>query len=86
VRVVDLRSRLRAPATSRYRIAQEGVNAILEFEGKRYILPGQVASTLRALSECPMFRTGELPGTVDADAKLGLSRYLYEIGFLTAAQ
>jgi hypothetical protein len=32
------------------------------------------------------FRTADLPGPMSADAKLGLSRYLYNIGFLVTAQ
>jgi ribosomal protein L16 Arg81 hydroxylase len=86
VSVIDLQSRLQAPASSEYRIFQEGANVILEFRGRRHVLPATVESTLRAMVERPFFRTGDLSNSANADTVLGLSRYLHEIGFLTPAR
>jgi len=86
VSVIDLHSRLQVPASSVYRITQEGTNTILEFEGQRHILPAQVRSTLDSIVGGPSFRSADLPGPMSADAKLGLSRYLYNIGFLVTSQ
>jgi ribosomal protein L16 Arg81 hydroxylase len=86
VSVIDLLSRLQAPASSAYRITQEGANTILEFAGHRHMLPAQVRSALDGMVESVSFRTADLPGPLSDDAKLGLSRYLYNIGFLVATQ
>ena len=86
VSVIDLKSRLQAPAPSEYRITQEGTHTILEFAGRRHILPAEVHATLCAIVESPSFRTCELSGSISPDAELGLSRYLYDIGFLSSVQ
>jgi ribosomal protein L16 Arg81 hydroxylase len=84
VTVIDLQSRLQAPAPSEYRITQEGSNVILEFRGRRHVLPAAVQTVLRSMAERPSFQTSELPESMSVDARLGLSRYLCEIGFLTS--
>jgi hypothetical protein len=86
VSMIDLQSRPRVPASSAYRIIQEGMNTVLEFDGRRHVLPAQVRSALGSIVRRRSFRTIELPGALSADAKLGLSRCLYEIGSSTAAQ
>jgi ribosomal protein L16 Arg81 hydroxylase len=85
VSVIDLQSRLQVPASD-HRITQEGTNTVLEFEGQRHMLPAPVHSTLESMVQSASFRTADLPGPMSADAKLGLSRYLYNIGFLVTAQ
>jgi len=83
VSVIDLQSQLRAPAPAVYRILREDSNIALEFEGRRHVLPLVAESTLRSIAGMPIFRTQDLAGSLNADARLGLSRYLYDIGFLT---
>jgi hypothetical protein len=85
VAVIDLQSRLRAPGPSDYLITEDGANTVLEFEGRRHVFPAAVQATLLAMRSSPSFRTVDLPGSMNADTKLGLSRYLSDIGFLTPA-
>ena len=82
--MIDLQSRLRVPASSAYRTIQEGMNTVLEFDGRRHVLPIQVRSALDSIVGSRSFRAIELPGALSADAKLGLRRCLHEIGSLTA--
>jgi hypothetical protein len=58
---------------------------MLEFNGHRYALPATVVSTVHAMVQQRQFRTSSLPADLDAEARLTLTRYLYDIGFLTAA-
>ena len=80
---IDEQSWLQTPAKSQYRLIQEADNTILEFRGKRHCFPSELASTLRTISERSDFRVAELPANVSAEARLGLSRYLLDLGFLT---
>jgi oxalate decarboxylase/phosphoglucose isomerase-like protein (cupin superfamily) len=84
--VIDSQSRLQAPAPSEYKITQESTKIVLEFEGRRHIFPTEALAALRAIAERPSFRTAELTQWSTAEARLGLSRYLYDIGFLTSVQ
>jgi lysine-specific demethylase/histidyl-hydroxylase NO66 len=84
--VIDSQSRLQAPTPSEYKITQESTKIVLEFEGRRHIFPTEALATLRAIAERPSFRTAELTQWSTAEARLGLSRYLYDIGFLTSVQ
>jgi hypothetical protein len=80
---IDANTPLQVPPAAHYRILEEAEHTVLEFDGKRHRLPKQVATTLRALVSHPGIRTSQLPAEVPLDARLGLSRYLLEIGFLT---
>jgi len=82
---IDANSPLQAPAPHCYRISMDAGATILEFNSKRHILPGGTASTLRAMSERDVFRTADLPGEMSIEARLGLSRYLLEVGFLSVS-
>jgi len=84
---IDDQSALQIPPRSQYRIVQDAVSTILELRGlelrgKRHVLP----PTLRTISERSIFRTAELPADVSAEATLGLSRYLLDIGFLARVE
>jgi cupin superfamily protein len=83
-RVIDLHSPLRAPAPGAYRIEFAPDRTLLEFQGRRYVLPAEVAPLLRSMIDRAQFKASELPAQPDEAARLGLSRYLYEIGFLSA--
>jgi len=83
---IDANSLLKAPPPSRYRVSRDVANTVLEFNGQRHILPAPAESTLRAMSERDIFRTADLPGEISGEARLGLSRYLLEVGFLAAVQ
>lgn len=79
---IDAHSQLVAPAASQYRIVREPGHTRLEYEGRRHLLPPETAEPLRFLTSRAAFQTYELPNSLSHEAKLGLSRYLLEIGFL----
>jgi ribosomal protein L16 Arg81 hydroxylase len=83
---IDGKSSLRTPAKSEYTIVQDALGTGLEFRGKRHILPDSVAPLLQAISERSIFRTEELGGNLPLEIRLGLSRYLLDLGFLTWVQ
>jgi hypothetical protein len=80
---IDAQTALRTPAVSQYRIVTAADSTVLEFEGKRYVLPADLAATLGSITERSIFRTAELPAHVPAEMRLGLTRYLLDIGFLS---
>ncbi len=83
VTVVDLNSRLQLPSPDSYRMIQEGDRTMLEFKNTRYHMPAPVAATMRAMSQLPSFRPGDLTGPLNAEGMLGLTRHLVDIEFLT---
>jgi ribosomal protein L16 Arg81 hydroxylase len=85
VSVVDSQSRLQAPAPSEYRMMLEGANVVLEFKGGRYGFPAETHELLGAIAESSSVRSADLSESLNAQARLNLVRYLYDIGFLTLA-
>jgi len=83
VSVVGADSVLRAVGASNYRLGLEGSHVVLEFGGQRHRLPIAAAQTLIAMSERESFKLSDLPGGLEPAPKLGLVRYLHEIGFLS---
>lgn len=83
---IDEQSPLQTAASSQYRIVQNAVSTVLEFKGKRHVFPAELAPILRTISERSVFRTAELPANVPVETRLGLSRYLLDLGFLTRVQ
>jgi hypothetical protein len=83
VTVVDLNSLLQLPSPESYCVTQEGDKTMLEFKNTRYHMPAPVAATMRAMSQMPSFRPGDLTGPLNTDDILGLTRHLVDIGFLT---
>jgi len=85
VMAIDENTPLQTPARSQYQIVRDAVSTVLEFRGKRHILPADLAPMLRAISERSIFRTAELAEHLPAQNRLGVNRYLLDIGFLTLA-
>jgi hypothetical protein len=83
VRVIGLQTRLKIPETDRYRVSMENRNAILEFDGRKFLLPDKIRVTVEDMCRRTSFIPGELAGPLDSDAKLNLTRYFYEERFLT---
>lgn len=83
VRVIGLQTQLKAPDAGRYRISMENRSAILEFEGRKFVLPAQIRATIDEMCQRKSFRPAELSGPLDNDGKLGLARYLHGERFLT---
>jgi ribosomal protein L16 Arg81 hydroxylase len=86
VTAIDASTQLLVPAAGLYRIREEAGHTVLEFESRRHLLPAAVAATLRALTSHSSFRTSDLSDALSSEARLGLSRYLLEIGFLKLRQ
>ena len=83
VKVIGLKTRLKTPEPDCYRIAMEQRGLILEFEGRKFVLPGQIRAIIDDMCKKRLFRPGELSGPLDNDAKLSLARYLHGERFLT---
>jgi ribosomal protein L16 Arg81 hydroxylase len=82
VRVIGLRTRLKIPEAGRYRVSMENRNAILEFDGRKLLLPNKIRITVEDMCKRISFVPGELAGPLDIDGKLKLARYLHEERFL----
>lgn len=82
-RVIDSQTALRPPAPETYRLQCEAERTVLEFGGARYIMPTAVAPLMEAIVRSGSFRPADLPAAHDEAARLGVSRYLFDIGFLS---
>lgn len=81
--VIGLQTQLKAPEAGCYRISIEQRNAILEFAGRKFVLPDQIRATIDDMCGRKSFRPAELSGPLDNDGKLNLARYLHGERFLT---
>ena len=82
-RVVGLQTRLKAPDRGAYRVSMEQRGIVLEFAGKKFVLPEKIRVTIDEMCKRQSFRPGELSGPLDNEAKLNLARYLHSEHFLT---
>jgi hypothetical protein len=82
-RVIGLQTRLTTPDASRYRISMEKRGTILEFEGRKFVLPDKIRTAVNEMCAKKSFRPGELAGPLDNNGKLNLVRYLHQERFLT---
>jgi len=83
VRVIGLRTQLKTPEAERCHITKENGSAVLDFEGRKFVLPEKIRATVDDMCRRKLFRPGELGGPLDNDGKLTLARYLHGEGFLT---
>ncbi len=81
--VIEPDTPLQAPEPEHYRIVPQGSKVAVEFQQRRFILPGEARGTLEGMREHRVFKTADLPGTLAIDAKLALVRTLFEKGFLS---
>jgi ribosomal protein L16 Arg81 hydroxylase len=82
VRVIGLHTQLKVPEAGRYRISMEERSTILEFEGRKFVLPDKIRVTIDDMCKRTLFRPGDLSGPLDNDGKLRLARYLHGEHFL----
>ena len=82
-RVIGLQTQLKAPEAGRYRISKEQRGVVMEFEGRKFVLPDKIRATIDDMCRRKSFRPGELSGPLDNDGKLSLARYLHGERFLT---
>jgi hypothetical protein len=80
--VVQADTLVEAAPPAQFRLQLEADMALLEFRGTRYQLPGAVAPALQALVARVRCRPAELTDALELEARLGLVRFLLEIGFV----
>jgi ribosomal protein L16 Arg81 hydroxylase len=83
VRVIGLQTQLKTPDTGSYRISIEERGFVMEFAGKKFVLPERIRVTIDEMCSRRLFRLGDLSGPLDSDGTLTLARYLHGEGFLT---
>ena len=84
-RVIGLQTRLKTPDAGSYRISVEQRGVVMEFSGKKFVLPEKIRTTIDEMCRRQSFRPGELSGPLDTEGKLTLARYLHGERFLTLA-
>jgi bifunctional lysine-specific demethylase and histidyl-hydroxylase NO66 len=83
--VVSPDSPMQAPATQQYQVGQSGESLVLDFNGRRYVFPLQIAAALHAMCTRATFRVRDLPESTDPEAALSFARFLQGIGFLRSS-
>lgn len=81
--VIELQTRLRTPEVGTYRISLEQRGIVMEFAGKKFVLPGKIQATIDEMCRRRSFRPGDLSSPLDNEGKLTLARYLHSERFLT---
>jgi hypothetical protein len=84
--VIGLQTRLKTPATDSYRISMEQRGIVMEFAGRKLVLPEKIRATIDEMCKPQSFRPVELSGPLDNEGKLKLARYLHGERFLTLAE
>ena len=84
-KAIGLQTRLKTPAAGAYRIAAEPRGMVMEFAGKKFVLPEKIRVTIDEMCRKQSFRPAELSGPLDNEGKLKLARYLHGEHFLTLA-
>ena len=85
VRVIGLQTRLKTPDAGSYRISIDQRGIVMEFAGKKFVLPEKIRVTIDEMCRKQSFRPAELSGPLDNEGKLTLARYLHDERFLTLA-
>jgi ribosomal protein L16 Arg81 hydroxylase len=83
--VIGLQTRLKTPQADSYHIATEQRGIVLEFRGKKFVLPEKIRVAIDEMCKRQSFRPAELSGPLDNEGKLTLARYLHGEGFLSLA-
>jgi ribosomal protein L16 Arg81 hydroxylase len=83
--VIGLQTRLKPPAADSYRISIEQRGIVMEFAGRKFVLPEKIRATIDEMCQRQSFRPAELSGPLDDEGKLKLARYLHGERFLTLA-
>jgi ribosomal protein L16 Arg81 hydroxylase len=85
-RVISLQTQLRTPEPSDYRISTEDRGVILQFAGRKFVLPDKIRITIDEMCSKRSFRPEELAGPLDNTGKINLVRDLYQELFLTLVE
>jgi ribosomal protein L16 Arg81 hydroxylase len=82
-RVIGLQTRLKTPDVGSYRVSKEQRGVVMEFAGKKFVLPEKIRVTIDEMCRRQSFRLEDLSGPLDNEGKLTLARYLHSERFLT---
>jgi ribosomal protein L16 Arg81 hydroxylase len=83
VRVIGLQTKLKVPDPGSYRVITENRNAVLEFAGRKFLLPEKLRVTVDDMCRRKSFKPAELSSPLDNEGRLTLTRYLHGEHFLT---
>ena len=83
--MIGLQTQLKTPEAGSYRISMEQRGVVMEFAGKKFVLPEKIRATIDEMCRRKSFRPSDLSGPLDNDGKLTLARYLHGERFLTLA-
>jgi hypothetical protein len=81
--VIGLQTRLKTPDAASYRISIEPRGIVMEFDGRKFVLPEKIRLTIDEMCRKQSFRPVDLSGPLDNEGKLTLTRYLHGERFLT---
>jgi ribosomal protein L16 Arg81 hydroxylase len=82
-RVIGLQTRFKTPDVGSYRVSIEQRGVVMEFAGKKFVLPEKIRVTIDEMCRRQSFRLQDLSGPLDNEGKLTLARYLQGERFLT---
>ena len=84
-RVIGLQTLLRTPDAGSYCISTDQHGVVMEFAGKKFILPEKIRATIDDMCRRQSFRPMDLSSPLGDEGKLTLVRYLYGERFLALA-
>jgi ribosomal protein L16 Arg81 hydroxylase len=82
-RVIGLQTRFKTPDAGSYRVSIEQRGVVMEFAGKKFVLPEKIRVTIDEMCKRQSFCLEGLSGPLDNEGKLTLARYLHGERFLT---
>jgi hypothetical protein len=83
--LIGLQTRLKTPDAGRYRLLNERGRVVMEFAGKKFVLPDHIRATIDEMCRRKSFRLDDLSSPLGNEGRLTLARYLYGEGFLALA-
>ncbi|HXZ30754.1 MAG TPA: cupin domain-containing protein, partial [Terriglobales bacterium] len=82
-RVIGLQTRFKAPDVGSYHVSIEPRGVVMEFAGKKFVLPEKIRVTIDEMCRRQSFCLEDISGPLDSEGKLTLARYLHGERFLT---
>jgi ribosomal protein L16 Arg81 hydroxylase len=83
--LIGLQTRLKTPDAGNYRLLNERGKIVMEFAGKKFVLPDHIRATIDEMCKRKAFQPGELSSPLTSEGRITLARYLYGEGFLALA-
>jgi hypothetical protein len=83
--VIGLQTKLKTPDESSYLLLTERGRVVMEFAGKKFVLPDHIRATIDEMCKRQSFQPSDLFSPLSNEGRLTLARYLYGEGFLALA-